>query len=66
MLKIAITGVTGRMGRTLVQAITSATDSRAQLSAAIQRPESSLLGADAGELCGVCLLYTSPSPRDRG
>ena len=22
-------------------------------------------GLDALELCGVCLLYTSPSPRDR-
>ena len=54
MLKVAVTGVTGRMGRVLVQALT-ANDSSAEivLSAAIQHPTGGLLGADAGELCGV-------------
>jgi len=53
VLKIAVTGVTGRMGRTLVNAIAEADSAQMILSAAIQRPESSLLGADAGELSGI-------------
>lgn len=53
MLKIAVTGVTGRMGRVLVQAIAAADQNEMVLSAAIQRPESSMLGADAGELSGI-------------
>lgn len=50
--RIGITGAAGRMGRTLIEAITAAGDGLA-LTAAIERPESSLLGADAGELAGV-------------
>ncbi len=50
-LRIGITGVAGRMGRTLVQAVSA--DSRLALAAALERPESTLLGADAGELAGV-------------
>ena len=57
MLKIAIAGVAGRMGRTLVQAVVEASaessSSAIMLSAAIQRPNSTLLGADVGELSGV-------------
>jgi 4-hydroxy-tetrahydrodipicolinate reductase len=49
--RIGITGAAGRMGRTLVEAIALAGD-ELQLTAAIERPESSLLGADAGELAG--------------
>ncbi len=49
--RIAVTGAAGRMGKTLIEAI-AATDG-AQLTAAIERPQSSLLGADAGELGGV-------------
>lgn len=49
--RIGITGAAGRMGRTLVEAITLA-DGDLQLAAAVERPESSLLGADAGELAG--------------
>jgi 4-hydroxy-tetrahydrodipicolinate reductase len=49
--RIGITGAAGRMGRTLVEAIALAGDDL-RLSAAIERPESSLLGADAGELAG--------------
>ena len=51
MLKIAVAGVAGRMGRTLIQAVTQADG--VDLSAAIQRPGSSLLGADVGELSGI-------------
>ncbi len=51
MVRIAVTGAGGRMGKTLIEAI--AQTESAQLTAAIERPESSLLGADAGELAGV-------------
>ena len=48
--RIGITGAAGRMGRTLVEAIGQA-DGLA-LTAAIERPESTLVGADSGELSG--------------
>ena len=51
MIKIAITGAAGRMGRTLVQALDS--NEALTLGAAFERAESTLLGADAGELAGV-------------
>ena len=54
MTRIAIAGAGGRMGRTLIQAVV-ATDG-ATLAAAIERPDSSLIGADAGELAGVGTL----------
>jgi 4-hydroxy-tetrahydrodipicolinate reductase len=50
--KIGITGAAGRMGRTLIEAIAASSDDL-QLAAAIEHPESSLLGADAGELAGL-------------
>ncbi|GHD13747.1 4-hydroxy-tetrahydrodipicolinate reductase [Halioglobus japonicus] len=50
--KIGITGAAGRMGKTLIEAVSLAGD-ELQLAAAIERPESSLIGADAGELAGV-------------
>lgn len=48
---IAVTGAAGRMGKMLIEAIAASSD--AVLSAAIERPGSSLIGADAGELAGV-------------
>lgn len=51
MIRIAVCGAGGRMGRALVAAI-HATEG-AVLSGAVERPESTLLGADAGELAGV-------------
>jgi 4-hydroxy-tetrahydrodipicolinate reductase len=51
MSRIAITGAGGRMGRALIDAI-SLSDG-AQLSAALEHPQSSLLGVDCGELAGV-------------
>jgi 4-hydroxy-tetrahydrodipicolinate reductase len=51
MIRIAITGAGGRMGKTLIEAI-SLTDG-VELGAALERPESSLIGVDAGELAGV-------------
>ena len=49
--KIAINGAAGRMGRCLIQAVEQ-TEGLA-LSAAIDRADSSLIGADAGEVAGV-------------
>ena len=51
MLKIAVTGAAGRMGKTLIEAITTTED--VELSAAIEHPSSSLIGADAGELAAL-------------
>ena len=50
MLRVAVTGAAGRMGKTLIEAINQAEG--AVLSAAIVEPTSSLIGADAGELAG--------------
>lgn len=59
MTRIAIMGAAGRMGRMLVQA--SLQTEGVTLCAAVARPDSSLLGADVGELvgsgrCGVTLV----------
>ncbi|MGH8492797.1 MAG: 4-hydroxy-tetrahydrodipicolinate reductase [Moraxellaceae bacterium] len=54
MTRIAIAGAGGRMGRTLIQAVV-ATEA-ATLTAAIERPDSGLIGTDAGELAGVGAL----------
>lgn len=51
MVKTAITGAAGRMGRTLIEACEQAAN--LELGVAIERPDSSLIGADAGELAGV-------------
>lgn len=51
MRRIAVTGAAGRMGKTLIEAVTQAEG--AALTAAIERPQSTLVGADAGELAGV-------------
>ena len=50
-VKIAITGAAGRMGKALMEAV--AQSDGAELAAAIVRPTSSLVGADAGEFCGL-------------
>ena len=51
MTRIAIAGAAGRMGKTLVEAI-ELTDGL-ELGAASDRPDSSLIGSDAGEVAGV-------------
>ncbi len=51
MIKIAVTGAAGKMGRTLIQTITGAEG--LTLTAAIEQPGSSVVGVDAGELAGV-------------
>ncbi len=51
LVRIAVTGAAGRMGKTLIEAINVAPG--AVLGAAIERADSSLIGADAGELAGI-------------
>lgn len=51
MKRIAITGAAGRMGKALLEATYQAAGMT--ISAAIERPGSSVLGADAGELAGI-------------
>lgn len=51
MTRIAIAGAAGRMGKTLIEAVTAAEG--VQLGAALERPGSSLRGADAGELAAL-------------
>lgn len=64
MLKIAVAGAAGRMGRSLIKAVARPDDARpktqkssgqpaVRLSAAVQREGSSLVGADAGEIAGI-------------
>ena len=48
MQRIAVVGAAGRMGKTLIEAVQLADG--AQLSAAVDRADSSLVGADVGEL----------------
>ena len=50
-IRIGITGAAGRMGRTLIEAI-ALNEGQMSLAAAIEQPDSSLIGADAGELTG--------------
>ena len=51
MLRVAVVGAAGRMGKTLIEAVRMVP--ALQLTAAIDRPESSLIGADVGELAGL-------------
>ena len=51
MINVAVTGAGGRMGKTFVELL--AQSSTAQLAVATEHPDSSLLGADAGELAGI-------------
>jgi 4-hydroxy-tetrahydrodipicolinate reductase len=50
-LRIAVAGASGRMGRTLIEAVAQADD--AILAAALDVPGSAWLGKDAGELIGA-------------
>lgn len=52
--KVAINGAAGRMGRCLIQAVEQTEG--LVLSAAVDRADSSLIGADAGEIAGVSRL----------
>lgn len=50
-MRVAVMGAAGRMGKTLIEAITAAEG--VTLSAATVLPDSTLIGADAGEVAGV-------------
>ncbi|QDC44503.1 4-hydroxy-tetrahydrodipicolinate reductase [Methylophilus medardicus] len=50
MLKVVIAGVSGRMGHALLEGVFS--DNSLQLHAALDRPESAMIGRDAGEQFG--------------
>ncbi|PMJ98998.1 4-hydroxy-tetrahydrodipicolinate reductase [Vibrio sp. 10N.261.55.A7] len=50
MVRVAIAGAAGRMGRNLVKATYLNQD--AKVASGSERPESSLIGVDLGELCG--------------
>ena len=56
-IRFALVGSSGRMGRTLIEAVLKAED--AELVAAIDQPDSPFIGKDAGELigapCGVAI-----------
>ena len=51
MTRIAITGAAGRMGRSLIEACQQTEGMN--VSVALEHPESSLLGSDAGDLAGI-------------
>ncbi len=51
MRRIAVMGAAGRMGKTLIEAVQLAPG--AGLTAAVDRPDSTLVGADAGELAAL-------------
>jgi len=54
MTKLAITGAAGRMGKTLIEAASQSENM--VVSAAVERPGSSVIGVDAGELAGIGTL----------
>jgi 4-hydroxy-tetrahydrodipicolinate reductase len=51
MTRIALTGAAGRMGRSLIEACQQADGM--EVSVALEHPDSSLLGSDAGDLAGI-------------
>ena len=51
MTRIAITGAAGRMGRALIEAIQQS--EAVELTVALERPGSTVIGADAGEVAGL-------------
>jgi 4-hydroxy-tetrahydrodipicolinate reductase len=57
-INIGVIGAAGRMGRTLIEAV-SQSDGALILAGATERPGSSLIGADAGELAGLGKLGVS-------
>lgn len=56
-MRVAVIGASGRMGKNLLDAVNQTNG--LTVSAAIERPDSSLIGADAGELAGLGKLGVS-------
>ena len=50
-MRVAVVGAAGRMGKNLIEAV--GMTKGLELTAATERPDSSLIGADAGEVAGV-------------
>lgn len=59
MLRIALVGVSGRMGLSLIKAVAAA--EHAELTVAVSRPDSLAIGKDAGELAGISSLGVTVS-----
>ena len=55
MTRIAISGASGRMGKALIEACVAA-GGDLRLTAAVERPDSEVLGRDAGEVAGISPL----------
>jgi 4-hydroxy-tetrahydrodipicolinate reductase len=51
MVRIAVTGAAGRMGRTIIQAASELPD--VSLALALEHPDNPAIGTDAGELAGI-------------
>jgi len=51
MINVGITGASGRMGRTLIEAVTD--KEGMAVAAAVERPGSSVIAADEGEIAGI-------------
>ncbi len=51
MIRVAISGAAGRMGKTLMSAVAESDDFT--LGAAVEKPGLSILGSDAGEVAGI-------------
>ena len=64
MQRIAVMGAAGRMGKTLIEVVSQAEG--AKLSAAVDRADSSLIGADAGELVGLGKIGAEVARRGLG
>ncbi|MCX7102788.1 MAG: 4-hydroxy-tetrahydrodipicolinate reductase [Methylobacter sp.] len=54
MMRIAVVGVSGRMGLCLIKSVTLTRN--AELTVAVSRPDSLSIGRDAGELAGISVL----------
>ncbi len=54
MIRVAVLGAAGRMGKTLIQAVHAADGM--EVAAATEQPDSTLVGVDAGELAGIGTL----------
>jgi 4-hydroxy-tetrahydrodipicolinate reductase len=59
MIRVAVVGAAGRMGKILIQAVTA--QEGMSLTAATEQPDSTLVGVDAGELAGVGRLGVNVS-----
>lgn len=53
LVKIAVTAVSGRMGRAIVQTLLADAEKQLRLSSAVHREGSKIVGLDVGEVCRV-------------